>query len=24
LACAGVPLDRPIGIATKELSQMKA
>jgi len=24
LACAGVPLDRPIGIATKQLSQMKA
>ena len=23
LACAGVPLDRPIGIATKELSEMK-
>ena len=22
LACAGVPLDRPIGIATKELSEM--
>ena len=24
LACAGVPLDRPIGIATKELKEMKA
>lgn len=24
LACAGVPLDRPIGIATKELTEMKA
>ncbi|MCB1065659.1 MAG: DUF1552 domain-containing protein [Verrucomicrobiae bacterium] len=24
LACAGVPLDRPIGIATKEISEMKA
>ncbi len=23
LACAGVPLDRPIGIATKQLSEMK-
>ena len=24
LACAGVPLDRPIGIATKQIEQMKA
>jgi hypothetical protein len=24
LSCAGVPLDRPIGIATKELKEMKA
>ncbi len=24
LACAGVPLDRPIGIATKQISEMKA
>ncbi|MHC4995604.1 MAG: DUF1552 domain-containing protein [Planctomycetota bacterium] len=24
LACAGVPLDRPIGIATKEMTEMKA
>mgnify|MGYP002818087064 CR=1 FL=1 len=24
LSCAGVPLDRPIGIATKELTEMKA
>ena len=24
LACAGVPLDRPIGIATKEIGEMKA
>ncbi len=24
LACAGVPLDRPIGIATKQLSELKA
>ena len=24
LACAGVPLDRPIGIATKEIKEMKA
>jgi len=22
LACAGVPLDRPIGIATKQLTEM--
>ena len=24
LACAGVPLDRPIGIATQQIHQMKA
>lgn len=24
LSCAGIPLDRPIGIATKQLTQMKA
>lgn len=24
LACAGVPMDRPIGIATKQITQMKA
>ncbi|MCB1684547.1 MAG: hypothetical protein KDI31_08680, partial [Pseudomonadales bacterium] len=24
LACAGVPLDRPIGIATKQITEMKA
>ena len=24
LSCAGVPLDRPIGIATKQIEQMKA
>ena len=24
LGCAGIPLDRPIGIATKQISEMKA
>ena len=24
LSCAGVPLDRPVGIATKQLNEMKA
>lgn len=24
LDCAGIPLDRPIGIATKQISEMKA
>ena len=24
LACAGVPLDRPIGIATRQIAEMKA
>lgn len=24
LSCAGIPLDRPIGIATKQINEMKA
>ena len=24
LACAGIPIDRPVGIATKQLEEIKA
>ncbi len=24
LSCAGIPLDKPIGIATKQITEMKA